>query len=281
MLRLERVRRGPSITIRMREKDSTFDRPFVRALAAAAALHLAAFLIVTVAPAPNDDHLSVLVPSNVDIELGYVRKDFQAATLPAAETDRGVLPRYMIEPEPPSPSLPSMPTSNVVKDVAFDHRHKWCDEPFKRLEQPEYAPDDVILPFEDVRHPVNVSISGTLSDRTLIDDGRGIAARLQAPKASTEQTVLHYAVKVDDSSGTIFWWEQVGNIEQPVNREARQLIVKILEGMRFQPIKDKTRGAFITEGTIELILEVDATNNDTSAWQQVVSVFLDDPQVGG
>lgn len=270
MLRLERARKGPSITVRLREKEPLFSSSLVTALLLSFIIHLSWLCIFRISSSPDDrlfpTHLSV----NVEVE-NYPKRDpmLQTAFTPI-EGFRSVLPRYIIEPEPSSPQLSPIETTCVTKKVQLLIAPSKGNSLFSKQRELPYIPEDNPLYFEEIDPAISVTVNGLLLERELLYDGCGAIRLIQVPRRLSQQIALRYNVRVNHHNGRVCWWEREGAATSSSLETMGRQIVKEL---RFSSLRKPGVPDSLTEGVIILLFQMGDQNDETHPWHQAVGAM--------
>lgn len=263
MLKLERVRTSRGVAVRLREKEKLLNKVFLRAAFLALGLHFAALFLFQVERTQCEECVVTIDPSKVDTDISQPSDD--STCLSQLTMPSGVLPRYVLEPEPPLPKKPEHLSSICQKPevVIAESTHV-----FPKAHEIPLEPENLKLSFPHPITPIALDISGPIANDALIHRG---TASLEKPRI-TEKSCLKlratYQVHVDPSCGKIFWFEKQG----PTSAEDR-LAEAVLKRMRFTPIP-KERAAYLSlkRGIVEITFEIEEGQNPDELIEQLQTI---------
>lgn len=220
MLKLEKVSRTLEVSITLRKKEPLFSKNLVFALFFATALHLAAGLLFNIRTFLFTGSQSLIPPVIMD-----------AVLLPPSDAtvqiklDEELTPRSIREPKKSDPALPDWPHHQLP--IAKHHEELlWQKNPFEKQE---------FLPALDLPPPkkgVNIHFSGPIAQAALLHS--------PPPPKFTFQGRFH--VRMEGSSGTLFWFES------QQNNPHDHAIEKWLKEFRFRPDPN----TFVEAGEVEV-----------------------------
>lgn len=251
MLRLERsspYRR--EIAIRFRSRDPFLSRPLLIGLAVALLLHLLFFLCVEINPYRTPCE-QIAPPTPVAVDLGSLIEI--GGLLATSEMESyGLLPRHIIEPEPPRPKFPTLPPQAVERTpfiAAAPLVH--TDAPFRQMRPAITLRRTPLVAVHRRYHPARVELSGPLATLPLIDDGTGIWGEERKNRGRSELYTLLFEVQLEEKTGSLFWVRQVNSTDRaPLDEKGRQIV----ERLRFAP---KPFGT-VEGGMVEVCFEVES-----------------------
>jgi len=251
MLKLEKVRTSRGVAVRLREKEKFFSKTLLRAAFLALALHLLGFIVFRVHSAYVEECIVHVDPSMVDTDIS--QPIAEEATIAQVAVPAGILPRYVLEPEPPLPKKPQLtPSKCRVQTATIDEIS--TSNLFTRIEQVTYDIEPMEFSFPHPYTPVTIEITGALANQAIIHTGTNTLNTSRITQKPTVKRRATYHVQIDNSCGKIFCFDKEGAASADTDRLAEA----ILKRMRFAPMRPK-RGAYlsVTDGTIEITVETE------------------------
>lgn len=199
MLKLEKRKRSQEVTVRLRDKDPTFDRPFLIAFGIAMGLHMFGFLLFHVSPFKVDNTNTIFAPILVNIDFDSEKEMITTET----ESDR-LRKRHLSEPKTSELSLPEFKTTVPDHDIVLLRPKSVRENPFTFLEKkfrinPIYSPDISAPSME-------ILVSGDLAERKIVEGDLYDSTEVN----SEDREHIVYQVQVEGKSGEIFWFEAKG-----------------------------------------------------------------------
>lgn len=234
MLKLEKAR-SREINIVIRQREITFNKTFLTALAIALSFHFLAFLIFRIHTLFVIDE--VLTSTFVESDVSNVSDEIFASI------EENEAPKKFFFVPLETNYFPSMPLPAIIK-----HKDQLTDvtafqNPFTSIEDDL---DSVLFKNEHPKKPIQIYVSGHLSEITLLDDGtKDLETLLQRKKWNEDSYMVTFEVEADTQSGKIFWLspKHVSNIPH-LNRLAETII----HNMQFQP-----SDSILTRGFVDVI----------------------------
>jgi len=264
MLKLEKVRHNHTIAIRLHERERFFDKSFLRALSIATILHLSAFLSCKISSAQFNETYIVIPPAVVDIDIDPSPSDTRIPSMTQIEVEKGILPRYVLEPEPPLPKQLSSSTTSCVKDINWQEKEPLSQNLFSQLEIVPYQPESIALSINKQYVPITLSLSGSLAEYNIIDDGIG---KLKTPRSSQKpltKVFVTYQVQMDHQTGRIFWHDKA---EKTTTQQSDQLAETVLKKLRFASYKNERNALpWLTRGIVEITFEIE----EDKTWDELL-----------
>lgn len=238
MLKLEKVSKSMEISISLRDEERFFNRPFLKALALALLIHLAAAMLFQIRPFTILGSQMLFPPAQVDTDISYTSDGGVFANLDHEE----VVSFPIGEPKETFPKFPPVPddmewmlSSLSLFPIAS------TQNPFKFLESRWLEPDVISWAKQKIGgNPIQVFPSKQLAERMVINEGI-------EPFDPRQTYSILFDVQVDDRTGTVCWYE-IKKIEGSIDRELNLEAENILRRMRFNSLEH----SFITSGEIEI-----------------------------
>ena len=242
MLRL--IQHSRDIKIAFHRRETLFTHEFIRALAIAIFVHLAALMLFKIENVIPPE-LNIITPVNVHTDIG-MPSTLDGTFSSAVKVDQhGLLPRYIFDHEMILPALPEMPKDVIDKSLSLTREDHDPSDFFSQIERIDTPVLQEQLNFLDKEQKkCDIHIAGTLADHQLqpynIDSQNLIAI---AQKIEGEYDIS-FSVKVEDRTGLVFWY----SLDKPSDvAEINELAETILKQLRFEPSYDY----LITEGIVE------------------------------
>lgn len=208
MLKLQGNDRGRDVVVRLREKESSFNKLFWIAFAIALSLHLAAVLIFQIQPFYIGS-LARHPPVSVEMEISKSSALAEDVQKKEEEDDIGAPPFLPIY----TPSIKSFQLQR--------NEEKFEDE---RNFFPLHHPP---APSPRVYAPIEIHFSGDLLSRQLVSH---LVDEERQGFSLIYSQILRYHVRVYEPTGEIFWYERVS---PPLRKEQNQTAEKLLKNLRF------------------------------------------------
>jgi hypothetical protein len=254
MLKLEKIAKSLELSITLRERDRFFNHAFIKAFMIAIGLHLFTGLLFNVRLIKITGSRSVSLPALVDIDMSIL-------------TDKGVLamveemenfPKHFVEAKISHPPLLSFPIEKGEKPLSSLNKNSDLKTNFFiSLEQETY--DQPALPLLWNRDqtdfkPIEVSVSGGLDSSLILEEGWEKIDLSMIKNHLTQTYRVVFAVRLDNYSGSLFWYDQR---TEKANKELDALAENILKNMLFA----ETKSSFSTSGEVEIRFTKDDREN--------------------
>jgi len=223
MLRLEKAKKSGEVNIRLRNRERFLNPVFCTAFGIALFMHLFAVAIFHIQPFLPESlwvFPSVRVQSepmiSISLDNGMVFAD--------VEQNKILTPSF----QPPPPSKFEMPP---IPEMSSERYLGLLDE-IKTPPEPSFFPELIHLSPQFSFHcnSFKIGVSGRLAEKELIQQPQPDKMSLKSP--CLEKYSAHYAVKVDESTGKIFWMKKVESTKRP---ELDQKAEAILASLAFKP----------------------------------------------
>lgn len=235
MLKLEKGSGLQKISIRLRNQDRVFNRPFFKALAIACFLHamgLGCFHIQTFIRGPEKRNAPALV--TVDISNAIL-----------AHADREVRYRHPLEPRESVPRLPLIPRPILFRNgTAAYQKNLQMSNPFSQIEQRLAMPESGEK-LSNEKIEIAFHISGKLADHQITSRTIGEKTLEAIKNVSAGQYSVRYTTQVDGRSGKIIWYDM---LQSTTSEDLDPIAEQILKEMEFQRQSD----LFIVSGEVEI-----------------------------
>lgn len=237
MLHLEKPSPTDSAYVTLREHTRMFTPTFLRALSLACCFHLTGFVLFHVQPFRIAQTSTQFPPVQVNIEMTPPNSAIYA-NVEVESSCRRTLP----EPVLPKPFIPRLSLNSPSRAEVLPSEKPFPMTPII-FEEPDALIDEWIAfdpaPSSKIKAP-QIRLLGALSNRLPILNTLPVST-FPLKKSSLKR--LTYSVKIDDRTGTIFWYS--AQSENGFTDEAEA----ILKSIRFEPLAN----GFVTEGQIELL----------------------------
>jgi hypothetical protein len=244
MLKIEKVNRQNNYSVELRVRSSRFNKTFLTALFFALTLHGSALLIFHIGPFKIVS-TGFLPPAFVETDM--VEKESQVK---AQSEGEGKLSRFPFMPKTSSPELPSLPTLTLMSHLEPVKPVDFFNHPFLKTER--YIQNEAFFAQDErisKEMPLQVIVTGGLENRKFESD---IKSNLQL---MTKSFRALFAVKVENESGRIFYFEKEALYPEHVNND---FLEHLLKEIRFE--KEDT--SFQTSGHIEIVFKEGGLIND-------------------
>lgn len=245
MLRLEKSKSsGREVAINVSDSDPFLSPRFKRALAVAVAVHLLAFLAVSVESAPTP---SLLPSPSVVVEMPHTGRVEAAkeAEKQAAFQRIGGLSTYLLASHKQSPALPSLPDSKLERYVPLFEKEEKLGKVFEILERSPLSLEGAGFSFLTSHRPVRQELFGGLARLEVMEKGLGALEGVQPRLEESQSHRVALEVHVDHRSGECMRSEVRLSSGIPHLDQVAQSIAK---EMRFAPLKK----GVVTSGQMEL-----------------------------
>lgn len=249
MLRLQRAPKSSEIHVQLRTRERFFNPTLCLALGIAAFMHLTAILFFHIKPFKIESQW--IIPAvKVNSEVGVRAEEGDAFILAQIEEGKLLTPSLKLPPRPQS-ELPDFPESYAILPMALtdwinlevSSRVKWASLVPRQALPLQHTP----LPISFTCDSFDMAISGRLADKEVV---KTMAPEKMTASVSTLRRVRsRHLVRVDESTGTIFWQKR---LESTKNNDLDQKAEKILFNLHFKPDPK----AFDTEGEIEITFAI-------------------------
>ena len=233
MLKIEKINRHHDYALELRERESFFNRTFLKALLVAFFLHGGALLIFHIGPFKLVNS-GFLPPALVETDVAEGEQNVMAKI----EGD-SKLSRYPFAPKTLSLKLPSMPKMSMMRHLESVEEVNFLDNPFLKIERD--LQNEIYFTSEIKQKSlstVQIVLTGQLSEKKY-----RISEELSAFKSKSSFHAI-YSVKVENKTGRIFFAESKETPGQYAN-----VIDQILKEIRFE----KEFIGFQTSGDIEIV----------------------------
>jgi hypothetical protein len=249
MLRLQRASKSSDIHVQLRTKERFFNPTLCLALGIAAFMHLAAIFFFHIKPFKIESQW-IIPDVKVNSEIGLKVEDGDAFILAQIEEGKLLTPSFKAPPQPQA-DLPNFPGSYAIPPMALTERvdleevsrgGRASSMPHQTFPL-KYTPLSTSFSCDSF----DIAISGRLGDKEVV---KKIASeQMTASVSSLRRVRSRHLVRVDESTGTIFWRKC---LESTKNSELDQKAEKILAGLYFKPDPQ----AFDMEGEIEITFAI-------------------------
>lgn len=227
MLKVEKIARGKEISIALRRKESFFNTTFNQALAWAFTFHIGAILFFHIAPFS-------LVSGRI-YPPAFVESDLFDGGAIATIDQEGPPKRYLLEPKESRPEIPSIPRLAMMQHLENIQKNQVEDHPFSDVETEFWAAKLFKPHGKNHFFPIEIQFSGLLAEHSFT---------LTEPLPIIfESFKAIYTIQVDNSTGTVFWYEA-----KAVPENKRIIVENLIRSLRF----DLEETGFITSGEIEI-----------------------------
>ncbi len=243
MLKLEKVSKSLELSITFRKQARFFNRTLIQALALAIGLHLLAFFLFHVSAFKVLGSHVHIPPVNVETDIFINSDPIVTAQIAQDETHY----KFVKEPRSSSPAIPSVIIHSPLPAPVLTEKAVFR-KPFEEIKSADLYPID-FLTFSSpnsVKEPIQVYAFGLLAHRislenSLIDNALNDLKKVGHPLSFRAS----FAVKVDDQTGSIFWYESK---HQEKSQEMELLAEQVLKSIHFTPYAD----SFVSAGDLEI-----------------------------
>lgn len=239
MLHLEKKRKDISVCLRDRQK--LFSRTFLYALGFALSIHLLAALIFHIHPFIILEN-TLFAPTVVEADLRFVEEP-EGSILAYMEKEEHPS-RYFLEPTPSDIQIPQLEFKSE-KQYEYLIEPNVFVNPFESIEEDLFAFLDIDRPPMSVP-AIQVKLCGELQEKVLSNFNLEAVSRLKIDFQSTRSFRANYHVRVDGSTGKIFWYMPAS----PLEESAQRVSEKIFQQISFKP----DPALFVFAGEIEVVI---------------------------
>lgn len=224
MLKLSKGRHQDAITITIREREHTFNVSFLIAVTLATAFHVVALLTFRVV-GPADKPMGQAPPMSLveaDLTMG--------GTIDVAGGD--VQRLFMRHPPPEEPTPQDVTTSEAFRryDLGDTLPQGTQGLEFLPMARVPYEAGREPLRFSHAHTPLCITVSGFLAQYPYDKEALGTLLVPRPSDKTIKTCSLCYQVLMDARTGTLFWYEKVGDV---VEKTAEQVAVNLLQRLKF------------------------------------------------
>lgn len=236
------IKNSSSISLRCREP--FFDRSFFVAFGIASLLHLMALLLFRVHSIPIDNG-TARVSSMIDIDLGA--PSLPKASVSFLDTKQEFLNSLIAAPKPVFPTAIPWVVNLAGQEWEYCLDRLPTDPSFEQLERLPYSLSPFPFGFQRRYPSISVHVAGAAAGLTC--EKQEEVWRIYSLPQITEPSLFSYHIRIDNSSGRIFWFERLHS--SSAMSELEKVAEEILHQMRFIP--QRQMGApLVTSGVVEI-----------------------------
>lgn len=233
------------IGISLKRQGKLITPTFAWAFGIAFALHFSALIIFQVSPFKFRLSQTIFPPVQVKVDF---YPSIEGGVLAELENEA---PSRLAFPSPPKqiPEIREFRQKPTIRSIALPTVTELELCPFEMIHFNSYTTEDCIhLDAPPNEGPsLSIWLTGGIADHEFILEGTNLESLIQsfARDRNMKSRRVMYRIQVENKTGKIFWYHQIGEGEK---KRVLQSSETILKGIRFDPIP----GGFITEGSIEI-----------------------------